>query len=58
MYIDIFELKRDLKDYYGTAAFNGFPMAMLDVVKVENASDEEIVEMAGKAGMDLRKYQL
>ena len=54
--IDIKRLRRDLEDYYGTAMFNGFPMAIMDLSKVEKASDREIIELARKNRMDLRKY--
>ena len=54
--IDIRRLRRDMKDYYGTAMFNGFPMAVMDLSKVERLSDRELVELAQKNGVDLRKY--
>ena len=56
--IDVSRLRRDLKDYYGTAMFNGFPMAVMDLSKVERMSDRELVELAQKNGVDLRKYIL
>ena len=54
--IDVDRLRRDLKDYYGTAMFNASPLAVMELSKVERASDREIVEMALKNGVDLRKY--
>lgn len=54
--IDVNRLRRDMKDYYGTAMFNGFPMAVIDLSKVERLSDRELVELAQKKGVDLRKY--
>lgn len=54
--IDVNRLRRDVKDYYGTAMFNGFPMAIMDLSKVERLSDRELVELAQKNGVDLRKY--
>lgn len=56
--IDINRLRRDMKDYYGTAMFNGFPMAVIDLSRVERMSDRELVELAQKNGVDLRKYIL
>jgi hypothetical protein len=56
--IDVNRLRRDMKDYYGTAMFNGFPMAVMDLSKVERMSDRELVELAKKNGVDLRKYIL
>ena len=54
--IDINRLRRDLMDDYGTAMFSGFPMAVMDLSRVENMSDREVVELARKKGVDLRKY--
>ena len=54
--IDVNRLRRDMKDYYGTAMFNGFPMAVMDLSRVESMSDQELVELAHKNGVDLRKY--
>ena len=56
--IDIRRLRRDLEDYYGTAMFSGFPMAVMDVSRVERMSAQELVELAQKNGIDLRKYIL
>ena len=54
--IDINRLRRDLMDDYGTAMFSGFPMAVMDLAKVERMSDRELVELARKKGVDLRKF--
>ena len=54
--IDVNRLRRDMKDDYGTAMFNGFPIAVMDVGNVERLSDRELVELAQKKGVDLRKY--
>ena len=56
MTIDIQRLRHDLKDNYGTATFNGFPTAMMDVVKVERMSDQELVEYALKLNVRMEKY--
>ena len=51
---DIDELRDQLKDYYGTAAFafgegnNMGPMA--DLVKVDSLSGEEVIEEARSCG--------
>ena len=58
MTIDIEALRRDLADYFGTAAFSGMPMAMMDLSRVENASPEELVRIAQKNGFDLTKYRV
>ena len=54
--IDIDRLRRDMKDYYGTAMFNASPMAVMDLSRIERASDMEIVEEAQKNGLDLTDY--
>ena len=54
--IDVNQLRRDMEDYYGTAIFNGFPMAVMELSKVECLSDWELLELAQKNGVDLRKY--
>ena len=51
MYVDVDELRERLIDYYGTAMFNGFPMAMFDLEKVKRMSDEEIIEEAYRVGI-------
>ena len=53
--IDIERLRRDLIDYFGTAiSFN--PVATMDLVKVENASYEELINIAIKNNFDLNNY--
>lgn len=56
MLFDIEQLRDDLKDYYGTAMFGGFPMAMIEAEKVLRASDEELIRIAEKNGIDLKRY--
>ena len=56
MEINTNRLRADLKDYYGTAMFGGFPMAVMEMDVVEQASDEELVKLAEKVGLDSRKY--
>lgn len=58
MEIRIDRLRKDLMDYYGTAAFNGFPMAVVDLGKIERMSDEEIVRLAQEKGIALEKYRV
>ena len=56
MEINTNRLRADLKDYYGTAMLGGFPMAVMEMDVVERASDEELVKLAEKIGLDIRKY--
>ena len=57
MVLNLTKLRQALIDYYGTAAFSGMPAAMMDVFDVENASPEELVELARRAGLNLRDYE-
>ena len=57
MAIDIQRLKRDLMDYYGTAMHNGFPMAVMDVIDIENASLRKLEELANRAGFNMAEYE-
>lgn len=57
MLIDVDKLKDALSDYYGTAAFNGFPAAFADLIALDNLSGLELCELAEREGLDLEKYQ-
>ena len=57
MDIDYEKLRSDLIDYYGTALSLGFGMAIIDVIKVESASNLELIEIAKKNGFDLKEYE-
>lgn len=54
--IDINTLRKDLIDYYGTASFNGFPAAVMDLSRIERMSDGELIRFALEKGVDLDKY--
>ena len=56
MEIDFETLRRDLIDYYGTAATNGFTMAIIEISNIENASNEQLIKIAIQIGLDLDKY--
>ena len=56
MNIDIEKLRRDLIDYFGTAMASGFGMAVMDLTRVERASDEELINIALDCGFDLNDY--
>ena len=46
------DLKKQLKDYYGTAMCSGNPMAVIELSKVDNMSDAEIERLAKQVGFD------
>lgn len=56
MNIDIEKLRRDLIDYFGTAMASGFGMAVMDLTRIERASDEELINIALDCGFDLNDY--
>lgn len=45
------DLRKELKDYYGTAMFNGNPMAVMELSQVDTASDAELERLARQAGL-------
>lgn len=55
--MDYKKLRKDLVDYYGSAMSGGFPMAMMDLAKVERMSEDKLVKTAKKLGFDLSKYK-
>ena len=57
MTIDIESLRKDLIDYFGSAmSFN--PLAMSDLIKVENSSPEELIKIAQDNNFDLEDYEV
>ena len=55
--IDIDALRNDLINYFGTATMYN-KVAMMDLIKVENASANELVNIAIKNGFNLYDYQI
>ena len=51
--IDFDNLRSDLLDYSGTAAFSVAPLAMADVARVENADEDELIEIVRECRFDL-----
>ncbi len=56
MNINFDKLRVDLIDYFGSA-MGMFPVAMMDVSKVEQATEQELIKLAKQNGFDLRKYE-
>lgn len=54
--IDADALRDYLIDYCGSAAFSGFPAAIIDVAEIESMSGEELCEKAEELGVDLRQF--
>lgn len=57
MNIDIDALRQDLITYFGTA-MQIYPLAMIDLTKVEHASDNEIVTIALNNGFNIYDYEI
>ena len=55
MEIDILSLKKDLLDYFGTASSYN-PVAIMNIVEVEQASPLKLIEIAKNNNFDLNKY--
>ena len=55
--IDYESLRRDLLDYFGSAA-PLFPMAIVDVSYIEQASCSELINIAVNNGFDLSEYEI
>lgn len=55
--IDVDRLRDYLMDYYGTAAFGGFPVAIADAWEIERMSGYELCKLAERMGVDLGRFQ-
>lgn len=59
MNIDVDRLRKDMIDEAHAAYFvGGFGAALLEIPDVENASDEELIELAISNGINIKKYKL
>lgn len=56
--IDTDKLRDCLEDYCGTAAFSGFPAALLDVADIEGMDGHELCEKAEDLGIDLQRFEV
>lgn len=54
--IDVDALRDYLMDYCGTAAFSGFPAALLDVADIEDMDGHELCRKAEDLDIELRKF--
>ena len=54
--IDYERLRKDLIDYFGSAT-PMFGVAYMDVIRVENASYQELIKIAIENGFDLSDYE-
>ncbi len=56
MNIDIEKLRDDLENYFGSAT-PMYPLAYADVIEVQNASPNELLNIAINNGFDLSDYE-
>ena len=57
--IDIDKLRQYMLDNsYGAFFIGDFGGALAEAADIENASDEELVEMAKMQGIDLRRFEV
>lgn len=56
--IDVDKLRDYLTDYTGTAAFNGFPAALLDTMDIEDMDGFELCQKAEDMGIDLHDLEV
>ena len=54
--IDMERLRNDLINYYGPAMFNSSPLAIIELAKIENASSEELIQIAQNNNFNLENY--
>lgn len=57
MIIDGDKLREDLMNYYGSAT-PFYPVAIMDVARVQSASPEELLEIANRNNVDLSTYEI
>ena len=54
--IDVDELRDYLEDYCGTAMFNGFPAAIIDLSELDRMDGQELCRLAERLGVDLQRF--
>ena len=54
--VDIDALRDYMDDYAGSAAFSGFPAAILDVIDNDSMDGYDLCRKAERMGIDLRDF--
>ncbi len=54
---DYDRIRDDLKDHFGTAMCNGYPMVVMNLSDVEHAADDKLLRIAQDEGYDLSMYR-
>ena len=55
--VDVERLRQYMLDEFGSAAFIGFPAAVMDAWEIEQMDGYELCRKAENLGVDLRKFQ-
>jgi len=55
--IDYDRLRKDLIDYFGTAT-NYHPLAIFEIIRIENASNNELINIAINNCFDISNYEM
>ena len=55
--VDLNKLRNDLMEYFGIGMFSVSGFAIMDLIEVESANDEKLIEIAIKNGFDLSDYK-
>ena len=58
MEIDIERLRHDLIDYYGSGMMCGIGAFSINISVIERASDEVLINIALKLGLNLESYKI
>ncbi len=58
MAIDYERLREDVMDFIGTAMAAFAPMAMIDVIAAQKASNEELLQIAKRYDFDIGLYYI
>ena len=56
--IDVDKLRDCMTDYFGTAMFNGFPAAIIDLSDIKSMSGHELCQKAESFGIDLHDFEI
>ena len=57
MNIDLDKLRKDLADDRYAATFAGIPEMIMEAWEIESLSDEELLDLACREHINLRKYE-
>ena len=57
MNIDFDKLRKDLADDRYAASFAGIPEMIMEAWEIESLSDEEVLDLAHREQINLRKYE-